>query len=193
MSKRTHYLIDTKYQLRTTFSVMASVLVITTVILGIIIVSVVHNSIRLNENNIRIENINKIESGIFVLLSSLTGPVRDQSMKKAIQESIHNHDRNMMKLERIISTNQDIITYNKVMVIAILIIIVLEAMALYITLIRKTHRVSGPMYVISGFMRDIIEGREPEFRPLRNGDEMQDFYELFKHMVYTIREREKRS
>jgi cytochrome bd-type quinol oxidase subunit 2 len=193
MSKRTHYLIDTKYQLRTTFSVMASVLVVTAVILGIITASVVLNSIKLNENNTRIENINKIESSMFVVLSSLTGPVQDQSMKKAIQESIRSHDRNMVRLERIIATNQDIITYNKVLVIAILIIIVLEAMALYIILIRKTHRVSGPMYVISGFMMDIIEGREPEFRPLRNSDEMQDFYELFKHMVYTIRERERRS
>ncbi|OHD70149.1 MAG: hypothetical protein A2W19_05005 [Spirochaetes bacterium RBG_16_49_21] len=192
MTKRKHYLIDKRYQLRTTFSIIGTVIIITTIILGVITASVVNNSIRLNENNLKIDNIYKIESSIFIFLSSLTGPVQDQSLKKAIQESMEKHDNNMNTLGHIISTNQDIITYNKILLITILIIIILEAAALYLILIRKTHRVSGPMYVISGFMRDIIEGKEPHFRPLRNGDEMQDFYELFRHMVFTIREREKK-
>ena len=130
MTKRKHYLIDKRYQLRTTFSIIGTVIIITTIILGVITASVVNNSIRLNENNLKIDNIYKIESSIFIFLSSLTGPVQDQSLKKAIQESMEKHDNNMNTLGHIISTNQDIITYNKILLITILIIIIHDAAAL---------------------------------------------------------------
>jgi len=190
MLQRKHYLIDKKYQLRTTFSIIGIVIIITALILGAITVSVVKNNSRLNGNNTKIDNINKIEDSIFVVLSSLTGPVQDQALKKAIRESMEKHEKNMETLEHIIATNQNIITYEKLLLIAIIIIVVVETMLLYIILIRKTHRVSGPIAVMSNYMKDIIEGRKPRLRPLRNNDELQDFYELFKHMVHTIHERE---
>ena len=58
-------------------------------------------------------------------------------------------------------------------------------------LIRKTHRVSGPIYVISNFMREIIAGKRPHLRPLREHDELKDFYELFKQMVDAVHRRDK--
>jgi hypothetical protein len=191
MTKRKHYLIDKKYQLRTAFSIIGFVILIAAAILGVITAGVVHNNSILHGNNEKIDNINKIENSIFIFLSSLTGPQQDQALKKATGESMVKHEKNMETLEHIIATNQSIITYNKIFLIMIIIIVVIETMLLYIILIRKTHHVSGPIQVISNYMQDIIEGREPHLRPLRNNDELQEFYDLFKRLVGTITEREK--
>lgn len=188
--KRKQYLIDRQYQLKTTFSIIGIVTIITALILGAITASVVYNNVRLNWNNTRIDNIYKIENSIFVFLSSIQ-KTEDPTMKKALLESATRHDENMATLSEIITYNNTIIIYNKFLLIAILVIIVAQCAVLYVMLIRKTHRVSGPIYVISNFMRDIIEGRRPHLRPLRERDELKEFYELFKEMVETIHRREK--
>ena len=42
--------------------------------------------------------------------------------------------------------------------------------------------------VISNFMKEIIEGKEPSFRDLREKDELKDFYELFKLTIKKVKE-----
>lgn len=189
MKKRKQYIIDKNFQLRHTFSIIGIVSIITAVILGVITISVVYNNQRLRENNNRITNIYEIENSIFVSLSSIPEAVKDPLLKKALIQNSKNHDKNMETLNNIIGYNTTIIKYNKALLASILVIILLESVALYIILIRKTHRISGPIYVISNFMKDIIEGRDPKLRPLRNKDELKEFYDLFQDMVKEIRTR----
>ena len=192
MKKRKTYLIDKQYQLRTTFSIIGMVSVITAVILGAITISVVHNNSILRENSHKITNIYDIENSIFTSLSSFPEAVKDPVIKKAMIQNTRNHEKNMETLNNITSYNTKIITYNRILLWAIILVILVQCAALYIILIRQTHRVSGPIYVISNFMKDIIEGRQPNLRPLRQKDELKEFYELFKQMVATVQEREKK-
>jgi hypothetical protein len=192
MKKRKKYIIDKQYQLRTTFSIIGIVSIITTIILGAITISVVYNNSVLRENNSKITNIYDIENSIFTSLSSIPEAVRDPNIKNAMIQNTRNHEKNMGTLNNITSYNTKIITRNIIMLLAILVIVLIESIVLYLILIRKTHRVSGPIYVISNFMKDIIEGREPKLRPLRNKDELKDFYELFKQMVAAIQERDRK-
>jgi hypothetical protein len=192
MKKRKQYIIDKQYQLRTAFSIIGIVSFITAIILGAITISVVYNNGILKENNTKITNIYEIENSIFISLSSMPEAVKDPNLKKALIQNSKNHDKNMETLNNIITYNTSIITSNRALLLIILVTIILESIILYVILIRKTHRVSGPIYVISNFMKDIIEGREPRFRPLRSKDELKDFYELFKRMVAAIQEREKK-
>ncbi|HOT46877.1 MAG TPA: hypothetical protein PLM53_06645 [Spirochaetota bacterium] len=189
MKKRKQYIIDKGFQLRHTFSIIGIVSVITAVILVAITASVVYNNNKLTENNTKITNIYEIENSIFVSLSSLPEAVKDPNLKQALIQNAKNHDRNMETLNRIIAFNTTIIRYNRILLASILAIILAESIALYIILIRKTHRISGPIYVISNFMKDIIAGKDPKLRPLRKGDELQDFYDLFQNMVKAIRSR----
>nr|HPN12559.1 hypothetical protein [Spirochaetota bacterium] len=64
MTKRKQYIIDRKYQLRTTFSIIGVVTLVTAVILGAITASVVYNTAKLNDNNSKIQNIYDIENNI---------------------------------------------------------------------------------------------------------------------------------
>lgn len=193
MKKRKQYIIDRKYQLRTTFSIIGVVTIITALILGAITASVVYNNTILKENNSKITNIYDIENSIFVSLSSMPETVKDPLIRQAMILNAKNHDRNMETLKQLITYNSRITSVNIALLAAILVIIVIESIALYIILIRQTHRVSGPIYVISNFMREIIEGKKPNLRPLRSKDELKDFYELFKEMVAAIHEREKKN
>ncbi len=187
MIKRKRYIIDKSFQLRTTFTIIGLVSIITAVILGVITISVVYNNNSLRENNTKITNIYEIENSIFVSLTSLPEAVKDANLKEALLQNSRNHDRNMETLNRIITDNTGIIRYNRILLASILIIVVIESIALYVILIRKTHHISGPIYVMSNFMKDIIDGKDPKLRPLREKDELKEFYNLFQEMVKAVR------
>jgi len=179
MYKRKQYIIDKKFQLRTTFSIIGIVSIITAFIVGAIATSVVYN-------NEKIDNIHAIENNIFDFLTSpeinADGPVYHQAIKQIIQ----NHTTNM-------TTLRSIILFNKILLISLIFIIISEGITLYILLIRKTHRISGPIFVMTNYMKQLLSGQYPDTRPLRIKDELQDFYALFLQVIEKMKEKDRES
>jgi hypothetical protein len=58
--------------------------------------------------------------------------------------------------------------------------------------IYVTHKVAGPLYVMSRYLRDIEAGSLREVRALRKGDDLVEFYEIFQQMLAALQDREKR-
>lgn len=52
--------------------------------------------------------------------------------------------------------------------------------------IWMSHKISGPIYIISRYLNEIAEGRLSQVRPLRKGDELRDFFESFQTMVSSL-------
>jgi hypothetical protein len=69
-------------------------------------------------------------------------------------------------------------------------ITVLMAAALAMFGLLMTHRVAGPVHVLSHYVSVLGRGRYPIMRPLRKGDELQAFFERFETTVESLRERE---
>lgn len=53
-----------------------------------------------------------------------------------------------------------------------------------------THRVAGPVHVMSLYVAALAAGRYPRLRPLRKGDELKRFFERFSEAFDRIRQRE---
>ena len=168
-----NYLIDREYQLRTTFSVIGLVTVITALIIGLIGYNVFSN----NEN---INNIYEIENNIVNFLTSGTNMNQDESYQQAINTMMKKHHKNM-------ETLQTIMSYNKILLAIIFALLIIEAILLYGYLIRKPHKISGPIYVMTLYLNDIIKGINPRIRNLRDGDELVEFHALFVKMIDKIK------
>jgi hypothetical protein len=53
-----------------------------------------------------------------------------------------------------------------------------------------THRVCGPIFVITKHFGTMLSGKYPSLRPLRAGDEFAPMFELFKQLVDKQRDRD---
>lgn len=166
---RKQYIIDKKFQLRTTFTVIGVVTIISAIIIAAIASYVVWN-------NSRIDNIYQIEDNVFSFLTSRFQGVEDPAYKNAIKQIAQNHNDNLGMLKQIITVNQYLL-------VALLVYIIGQGLVLYMMLIRQTHRISGPIYVMSNYIRQIIAGNWPTMRNLREKDELKDFYDLLRQMV----------
>jgi len=66
--------------------------------------------------------------------------------------------------------------------------VVVMALFLFLWGILITHRVAGPIFIISRYLRELGEGRPPQTRPLRRGDELKEFFDTFSATVAAVRQ-----
>lgn len=70
-------------------------------------------------------------------------------------------------------------------------IAVLMAVAIAIVGILLTHRVAGPLHLLSGYVETLGRGRHPQLRPLRRHDELRGLYGVFHEAVEALRARDR--
>ncbi len=180
MGKRKKLIIDKKFQLKTAFAVIGVVTAVSLVILSAISASVVYN-------NEKISNIYQIEDSIFQLMQAANvDGASGANYQTTLEKLTERHENNLSTIERIARNN-------RILLASLVFCVLVQGLILYMLVIRITHRISGPVYVMSNYFRDIIDGKLPDPRPLREKDELKDFYELFKELVYSLRHREKKN
>lgn len=178
MAKRTKYIIDKGFQLRTAFSIIGVVAAVSLIILSAIAASVVYN-------NEKINNIYQIEDNIFqgMQTANINGqPDNDYVSTVAMLTRIH--DSNLNNINKLAS-------YNRYLLVALIVCVIFQGFVLFVMIIRITHRISGPIYVMSNYIKEIINGDMPDPRPLREKDELKKFYSLFVDLVDSIKEKHK--
>ena len=178
MAKRTKYIIDKGFQLRTAFSIIGVVAAISLIILSSIAAFVVYN-------NEKINNIYQIEDNIFQLMqaTNISGQV-ENDYKTTVDMLTRNHNNNLNNINKLAE-------YNRYLLVAMVICVILQGFILFIMIIKITHRISGPIYVMSNYIKEIINGDMPKPRPLREKDELKKFYALFVDLVDSIKEKHK--
>jgi hypothetical protein len=73
-------------------------------------------------------------------------------------------------------------------------IILLASLAVAVTLgllgILITHRIAGPVLVLSRYAEALAEGTYPPMRALRKNDELKEYFEVFRRAVDRLKERD---
>ncbi len=122
------------------------------------------------DNDRKIKEINENQEFIiytFLSIPQLVNP-QDQITRDANQRFQDNLGKS-----REIQQNIRIVLY------FLIIMTVIQTIIIFGLSISLTHRISGPIYVMSQYLKDVREGKDPGLRPLRKGDQFQDFYNEF--------------
>lgn len=175
MLKRKQYIVDKSFQLKTTFTIIGFIfacVALLTVLIGL----------NVFDTNKKIDNVRVNEDMVVQVLAdtAANAPDSDQVFTKSLFD---NHRKNL-------DTMRGLIRINNILLLIIILITFLQGVVLFFVLIRQTHRIAGPLYVMNRYMREIINGHVPDhLRPLRDRDLLKDFYGVFQEMVYAIKDR----
>ncbi|MEW6527689.1 MAG: hypothetical protein AB1444_13620 [Spirochaetota bacterium] len=82
-------------------------------------------------------------------------------------------------LHKAIVMNEYLLWINGILAIVLVV-------AVFVVIVRRTHRVAGPMFLLKRYMNEIIEGKVPVIRPLRKGDEFKDVFDTFMTMIDSL-------
>jgi len=178
MLKRKKYLLDKNLQFKTAFYIIGFTAVFSIIIISAIASSVIYN-------NEKINNIYEIENNIFQIMqdTAINNNAGDEFGN--ISEMLaRNHERNLANMK-------NLTRYNRILLISLTICVIIQGIVLFVLIIRITHRITGPIMVMSNYMKEIIEGKFPSPRDLREKDELKDFYELFRDMIDSLKKYKK--
>ncbi len=181
-------LIDKKLQLKTAFPVIRFYFISFSVI---IILMIIHTA--LTDRKI-IGTISSLKGAIsteqnivnaFIKYSDMTSSPDLQLKSKKISED---HNESIKIIENHITLLSGLLKSNFIVILLMTGFIIVMGLILFFYLIRLTHTISGPIYVMTQQIQDIIDGKEPSIRALREDDQLKDFYSRFVEMAKKIQE-----
>lgn len=197
MKNRKQVLIDKKFQLSKSFSVIGIVFVIITAIIIFMGIFIMSNNQKLELKNADMKNsiddirqIMDLQQKVFIALSSRA--LSDNEEVNANEASQLNADYNssIIKLmnaiknnESIVVSNVDIMERNNWLIVIVITCLFVGVLVLCFLMIRFTHRISGPIWVMSKHLKEVLNGQTPTMHDLREKDEFKEFYDLFRQVV----------
>lgn len=185
MTKRKQKIIDKKFQLKITFSVIGIFFVMIAFIITFIGMNAVKDSRTIDNIIEEQRRIINIQGDALKSAAESQGKTIDIVELKKISD---NYQSDVLKINDNMKNLREISHRNNVIILIMIGFFLSLGYILYSILIRKTHKISGPIQIMTRYMRNILEGDYPEMRPLRKDDEFQEFYELFSRVVKRIRE-----
>lgn len=190
MNNRKQKIIDRRFQLRTTFSIIGTTCLVLLIVVAVMGISAVQNNKRLKDIIAKQKDICTSQENVLSTLVLIEEKRSWDSLRLARDRVSGNVMKNKEMVNENIVTIEEMAQGNKMLLNGIIIFVILLGIIFYFVLIRKTHQISAPIYLLTRYMEEIIEGKYPEVRPMRKGDEFREFYELFERMVETLKERE---
>jgi len=181
-------LIDKKLQLKTAFSVIRFYFIAFFVILVLMIIHTVLTDIKINGTISNLKGAVDTEQNIvnaFIKYSDLTS---NPDLQLKTEKISQDHKQTIKVIETHIAVLSGILKSGFIVISIIAGFIILMGLILFYYLIRLTHTISGPIYVMTQHIQDIIDGKEISLRALRDDDQLKDFYSRFMEMAKKIRE-----
>jgi nitrogen fixation/metabolism regulation signal transduction histidine kinase len=174
MRRRKQFIINKKFQLKMTFQSIGFLILVSAVGIGVIGADMVYN-------NSQIQRIYKSEDNVIQYLQyKLVEVSKTEIDKNAMKEIAVTHSGNLKEMLAIVK-------YNRILIILLVVLVFVSCVIMFATLIIKSHRISGPIYVMTRYINEIMEGKDPVIRQLRRHDDFKEFYALFCGMIEKFR------
>jgi len=176
MKKRKQLVLNKRLQAGTALSIVGIQLLMIS-----LIVAIIGSTLAINNNRIHII-MKSHEDMIVAQHEEIKDIIKVQKILKAnalYADAVEKFYQNREKMVSDITAVHQMNSKNSISLAAIIVFALFQGVILYFVIIRRTHRIHGPMYLMERQMEEIIGGTVPSPRPLREHDEFKEFYDLF--------------
>ena len=181
--KKRKIIINKKYQL--TFAMTFAGISALTMAIIIVICSniLINNSSRLKDINANQQQFSEIKSEILKSLEELSRSkdikkynLSTAELMKDYSSTKELYNKNHEKIEKIINRNNGVITI-------LIVSYIIQVLLIFYLILRRSNKISGPIYLMNKYFDEIIEGNYPKIRPLRKNDDFQELFAKFRKVT----------
>jgi nitrogen fixation/metabolism regulation signal transduction histidine kinase len=178
---RKKYVLDKKFQMRISIRAIVLPLITTLAICAILIYFAGNSNQLINENNKNITAIIDTQDSMLDMFMSI--PALQDPSNPVVRKCDAAFKENL-KITNKINNNHEMIKKNSLIVLYILIVMtVVQTAIIFFQFIFFSHKISGPIHVMTNYLKEIQGGKLPAFRPLRKNDELKEFYSEFQSAI----------
>jgi predicted PurR-regulated permease PerM len=176
-------LIDKKFQLKTTFRIIGINIIAFIFVIGVTGIISTDNNRKITDAISDLNRSIEKESRTVETLVDSSGNARGSNQTKRDERLIDDHLETVALMHTTIQHLQKITYRNLVLITSMIVTGILLGIFLFIYLIRLTSRISGPIYVLTKHIKDVLAGSKPDLRGLRKHDEFKEFYNQFVEFI----------
>ena len=181
---RKKYILDKKFQFSISLRAIVLPLITTLAICAALLYFASTNNILINENNKNLNAIIDTQDGMFDMFMAV--PALQDPNNPLVKKCDLAFKENL-RVTHLINKNHERIKKNSLIVLYILIVMtVIQTAIIFFQFIFFSHKISGPILVMTNYLRELKNGGRPDFRPLRKNDELRDFYQEFRDTIDSI-------
>ncbi|MFH0976063.1 MAG: hypothetical protein V1874_09805 [Spirochaetota bacterium] len=173
--KRKQYVIDKKLQLKISIKAVA-ISLLTVFVLGCVLLYFA------GKNSNYINSIVKTQDQMMEMF--LTTPALVNSNNPVVQGAENTFKNNIGMLVEIKRNSEVVLHF-------IIAMIIIQSVIIFLIFILITHRISGPLYVMANYLKEVREGKNPVARPLRQNDELKQFHAELKDTIEFLMKKNK--
>ncbi|PKL17691.1 MAG: hypothetical protein CVV49_09880 [Spirochaetae bacterium HGW-Spirochaetae-5] len=187
--KKRQIIVNRKFQ----FNIAASFAAVSAAIMTIVIILL---SSVLISNNFKLEEIaqnQKILAGtqteIFKTLIALSSSKNLKNFHISASMIEKDNMNTGILLNRNNESIQNITERNKSLIVMLIFSAIIQSILIFYLMIKRSHRISGPLFLLNRYIEDMKNGGYPEIRPLRTNDDFHDLFDNFRDLADMIREK----
>ena len=182
---RKKYIVDKKFQVGISIKAIIFPLATTFIISIILLYFANINDSLIQSNNEYIETIVSNQDKMIDMF--LSTPNLQNSNNPDIKDGADTFKKNIGYLKKISHNSITIKDNSSKFFYIIILLTIIQTIVIFSIFILASHRISGPIHVMTQHLKNIQNGEEPDFRPLRKKDKLKDFYEELRKTIDSIK------
>lgn len=189
MTKRhmRHIIVNGKFQyhIAATFAgLSALIMAVIIIILSSVLIS---NNAQLDQISRNQQVLSGTQNEIFKTLITLSGSKNLKNMRISADMLKHDNDETKRLLDQNNEKVRVITARNKSIIVMLIISAAIQSAIIFYIMLRRSNRISGPLFLLNRYINEMRSGNYPEIRRLRSHDDFQDVFENFRELVDMMR------
>ncbi|HQO39965.1 MAG TPA: hypothetical protein PK986_05815 [Spirochaetota bacterium] len=185
MAKRhiRHIIVNGKFQynMAATFAGLSALIM--TVIIIILSAVLISSNTRLDEISRNQQVLSGTQAEIFKTLIVLSQSKNLANMRISADRLKHDNDETKRLLDQNNEKVRAITQRNRSIIVMLIISAAVQSAIIFYIMLRRSNRISGPLFLLNRYIDEMKSGRFPEIRKLRSHDDFQDVFDNFRDLA----------
>lgn len=156
---------------------------IMTVIIIILSAVLISSNTRLDEISRNQQVLSGTQAEIFKTLIVLSQSKNLANMRISADRLKHDNDETKRLLDQNNEKVRAITQRNRSIIVMLIISAAVQSAIIFYIMLRRSNRISGPLFLLNRYIDEMKSGRFPEIRKLRSHDDFQDVFDNFRDLA----------
>lgn len=174
-----------QYHIAATFAgLSALIMAVIIIILSSVLIS---NNAQLDGISRNQQVLSGTQNEIFKTLIALSASKNLKNMRISADMLKHDNDETKRLLDQNNEKVRVITARNRSLIVMLIVSAAIQSAIIFYIMLRRSNRISGPLFLLNRYINEIRSGNYPEIRKLRSHDDFQDVFENFRGLVDMMR------
>jgi len=187
--KKRQIIVNRKFQFSMAFSFAALSALIMTVVIIILAALLISNNSKLRDISLNQQQLADSQTEIFKTLIGIAAADDIKKLHISTSAVKLDNEKNQELIRHNNAMIQDITLMNNRIIALLIISAVLQSVIIFYIMLKRSHRISGPLFLLNRYIDEMKRGEFPEIRPLRANDDFHDLFDNFRELADELKQK----